>query len=146
MNSKTDTNQVPIVDYLVISDSAHLVANECTKCYARFFDRRNACASCGGRDFIKVVLSNRGVLTSFSIVYRAAPSVPVPFVSGIILTEDGTTVRSNVVGLDDPMSVELGMELLLTTYVCGVDDEGRECVAFGYEAVESSADGNEDKT
>ena len=39
----------------------------------------------------------------FSIVHRAAPSVPVPFVSAIVKTDDGTSVRSNVVGLDDPM-------------------------------------------
>ena len=37
--------QVPLVDYLVLGDDPHLVANECTACGARFFDRRNACAS-----------------------------------------------------------------------------------------------------
>ena len=39
-------NQVPLVEYLVLGDSPHLEANECTSCGARFFDRRNACASC----------------------------------------------------------------------------------------------------
>ena len=39
---------VPIVDYLVLGDDPHLVAKECTGCGARFFDRRNACASCSG--------------------------------------------------------------------------------------------------
>ena len=50
-------------------------------------------------------------------------------------TDDGTTVRSNVVGLEDPMDAELGMNLSLTTYSCGVDDDGKECIAFGYEPV-----------
>ena len=68
-------------------------------------------------------------------MHRAAPSVPVPFVSAIVLTEDGTTVRSNVVGLKDPMDVELGMNLILTTYPCGTDDDGKECIAFGYEPI-----------
>ena len=36
--------QIPLVDYLVLGDEPHLVANECTSCGARFFDRRNACA------------------------------------------------------------------------------------------------------
>ena len=52
--------------------------------------------------------------------------------SAIVETEDGTSVRSNVVGLDDPMSAELGMRVQFTTYVCGTDDDGTECVAYGY--------------
>ena len=43
--------QIPFVDYLVLGDDPHLVANECTACGARFFDRRNACASCSGTEF-----------------------------------------------------------------------------------------------
>ncbi|MBL88713.1 MAG: hypothetical protein CL517_00360 [Actinobacteria bacterium] len=124
---------VPIVDYLVLTDSSYLEANECSECSARFFDRRNACAACGGTSFTRTAISNQAVLTSFSIVHRAAPSVPVPFVSAIVKTDDGTSVRSNVVGLDDPMDAELGMKLVLTTYSCGVDDDGTECIAFGYE-------------
>src|SRR5215204_6421191 len=54
----TDTQavraQVPLVDYLVLGDSPHLVANQCTSCGARFFDRRNACAGCFGTSFEKV--------------------------------------------------------------------------------------------
>ena len=50
-------------------------------------------------------------------------------------TVDGTSVRSNVVGLEDPMDAELGMNLILTTYSCGTDDDGKECIAFGYEPV-----------
>ena len=129
------SKQVSIVDYFVLDESPYLEVNECTSCSARFFDRRNACASCGATDFVRRRISNEGVLTSFSIVHRAAPSVPVPFVSAIVLTEDGTTVRSNVVGLKDPMDVELGMNLILTTYPCGTDDDGKECIAFGYEPI-----------
>ena len=129
------SEQVPIVDYLVLEESPYLEVNECTNCAARFFDRRNACASCGGTDFVRTRISNQAVLTSFSIVHRAAPSVPVPFVSAIVKTDDGTSVRSNVVGFIDPMDAELGMNLVLATYSCGTDDDGKECIAFGYEPV-----------
>jgi uncharacterized OB-fold protein len=41
--------QIPLVDYRVLDDGEpHLIAQECTNCRARFFDRRNACASCFG--------------------------------------------------------------------------------------------------
>jgi len=129
------SEQLPIVDYLVLDESPYLEANECNNCSAKFFDRRNACASCGGTDFGRNRISNEAVLTSFSIVHRAAPSVPVPFVSAIVKTVDGTSVRSNVVGLEDPMDAELGMNLILTTYSCGTDDDGKECIAFGYKPV-----------
>ena len=35
-------DQIPLVDYLMLGDEPHLVANECTGCGARYFDRRNA--------------------------------------------------------------------------------------------------------
>ena len=42
----TDTaTRIPFVDYLVLGGDPHLVASECTEGGARFFDRRNACAS-----------------------------------------------------------------------------------------------------
>ena len=118
-----------------MGDDPHLLANECTTCGARYFDRRNACAKCGAVGFATVRLADRAVLTAFSIVHRAAPGIPVPYVSAIVQTDDGTSVRANLVGLDDPMKAELGMSLGFTTYGCGTDDNGTECVAFGYAAV-----------
>lgn len=125
--------QIPLVDYLVLDDPPHLVAHECTHCGARFFDRRNACASCFGIDFRSVDLPTEGTLTSFTIVSFAAPGVPVPFVAGVI-DLDGTSVRGNVVNTDpDPDHVKLGMRVRLTTTPIGTDDDGVEAVGFGFE-------------
>lgn len=125
--------QVPLVSYLQLGSRPHLVANECTNCGARFFDRRNACANCGLREFRSVRVDNGAKLKAFTIVHRAAPGIPAPYVSAIVETTDGTTVRSNVVNCEpDPEVVQLGMELKLTTYPIGSDDEGTEAVAFGY--------------
>ncbi|HJL83282.1 MAG TPA: OB-fold domain-containing protein [Acidimicrobiales bacterium] len=127
------TQQVPIVDYLRIGARPYLRASECGYCGARYFDRRNACAKCGRVEFKNARVSNRGVLRSYSIVHRAAPGIPVPYVSALVETDDGTTVRSNLVDCpSDPDHVRLGMKVRLTTYVTGVDDAGTECVAFGY--------------
>ena len=132
MSVEIDTSRVPIVDYLQLGECPHLLANQCLSCEARFFDRRNACGACGATGFTTVQVDNQAVLKAFSIVHRAAPTVKVPFVSAILETKDGTTVRSNIVGLDDLADAELGMALELTTYVCGIDDDGTECMAFGY--------------
>lgn len=128
---------VPIVDYLVLGDSPHLVAKECTSCGARFFDRRNACASCSGLEFTDVDVATTGELKAFTIVAFASPGVPVPFVAGVIDCE-GTSVRGNVINVDpDPEHVSLGMKLRLATYVVGTDDDGTEAIGFGFEPLEA---------
>ena len=128
------TARVPLVDYLCLEPEPHLVAQECTACGARFFDRRNACARCGSTEFKTATVDDTGELRAFTIVHRAAPGIPVPFVSAIVRIDDGTWVRSNVVNCDPtPEAVQLGMRLRLTTYPIGADDDGTEAVAFGYE-------------
>ena len=125
--------QIPLVDYLVLAPEPHLVAHECTSCGARFFDRRNACASCFATDFKPVDVATDGVLESFTIVSFAAPGVPVPFVAGVVDC-DGTSVRANVINTEpDPDHIMLGMKVRLATFVVGTDDEGTEAVGFGFE-------------
>jgi uncharacterized OB-fold protein len=126
-------NQIPFVDYLVLGDTPHLVANECTSCGARFFDRRNACAHCFGSDFRKVDVPTDGEVRAFSIVTFAAPGVQVPFVSSVIDC-GGTSVRGNIVNTPpDPDHVSLGMKVRLTTFPVGTDDEGTEAINYGFE-------------
>ena len=127
------SNQIPFVDYLVLGDHPHLVANECTACGARFFDRRNACAGCSGTEFRKADVATDGEIMSFTIVTFAAPGVPVPFVSAIVNCQ-GTSVRGNIINVAaDPDHVSLGMQVRLTTYSLGTDDNGTEAIAFGFE-------------
>lgn len=128
--------QIPLVDYLVLGDEPYLRANECADCGARFFGRRNACARCGGREFVSVRVSGTGTLRTFSIVHRAAPTIPTPYVSAIVHTDDGTSVRSNLINVEpDPKEISLGMRVKLETYVAGTDEEGKEAIAFGYAPV-----------
>jgi uncharacterized protein len=126
--------QIAMVDYLVIDDGPpHLVANTCTSCGARFFDRRNACAKCGGTDFAKQGLATTATVRAFTIVHRAAPGVPTPYVSAIFDLDGGGAVKANLVGVDpDPARISLGMPVRLTTFVAGTDAEGTEAVAFGF--------------
>jgi len=129
----TTTSTVPIVSYLRLEPSPHLVANECEACGARFFDRRNACASCFKTSFREVEVPTEGVVRSFTIVALAAPGVPVPFVAAIIDC-GGTTVRGNIINTEPtPEKVSLGMKVRLTTYSLGTDDDGVEAIGFGFE-------------
>ena len=127
------TPQVPLVDYLVLGERPHLVAHECSDCGARYFDRRNACANCGGITFGSADVATDGEARSFTIVTFAAPGVPVPFVSAIVDC-DGTSVRANLINVEpSPDHVTLGMKVRLVTYSLGIDDGGTEAIGFGFE-------------
>jgi uncharacterized OB-fold protein len=125
--------QIPLVDYLVLGDDPHLVANECVSCGAHFFDRRNACAACEGTAFTQVNVPTTGEVRAFTIVSFAAPGVPVPFVAAVVDCE-GTSVRGNLINVTpDPEHVTLGMKVRLATEVIGTDENGTEAVGFGFE-------------
>lgn len=129
------TDQIPLVDYLVLGAEPHLEANECTACGARYFDRRNACANCSGIEFAKVAVDTTGEVRAFTIVSFAAPGVPVPFVAALVDC-GGTSVRGNLVNVEpSDQHVTLGMAVRLTTSVMGTDEAGTEAVTFGFEPV-----------
>lgn len=129
------SKQIPMVDYLVLSDSPHLVARRCRECGAQYFDRRNACAHCGATSFEAVDLATTGKVRSFTIVHRASANVPTPYVSAVIdLDAGGGTVKANVVNIEPtPDKVTLGMAVRLTTFVADTDSQGTEAIAFGFE-------------
>jgi uncharacterized protein len=130
------TAQIPLVDYLVLDDDPHLVAHECTACAARFFDRRNACASCGGSSFSTAPIPTTGEVRTFTIVSFAAPGIPTPFVAAVVDC-GGTSVRANLINVTpDAEHVELGMKVKLATYSLGTDDEGTDAIGFGFEPLD----------
>jgi uncharacterized protein len=131
------TDQIPLVDYLVLGDDPHLEATQCTACGAQFFDRRNACANCSGLEFERVPIQSDGTLRSYTIVAFAAPGIEVPFVAAVIDCGD-TRVRANLINVTpDPEHVRLGMPVRLATYPIGTDTAGTEAIGFGFEPVTS---------
>jgi uncharacterized protein len=129
------TQQIPLVEYLVLEPEPHLRAAECTTCGARFFDRRNACASCFGRDFRDVDVPTEGEVTAFTIVSHAAPGIPTPFVAAVVDC-GGTSVRANVINTPpDAEHVHAGMKVRLARFSLGTDSKGVEAVGFGFEPI-----------
>jgi uncharacterized OB-fold protein len=124
--------RIPLVDYLALDPEPHLVAQECTVCGARYFDHRDACASCFEAVFRPVNVPTEGEVTSFTIVSYAPPGVEAPFVAAIIDC-GGTPVRATLVDVKpDPDNLTLGMKVRLTTYSLGTDSAGTEAVGFGF--------------
>ena len=124
--------QIPLVDYLVLGDSPHLVAKECTSCGARFFDRRNACASCSGLEFTETDIPVDGEVRAFTIVTPWMPGT-APYVPAVVDC-GGTSVRGTIVNTEpDAEHVTLGMKVRLTTFPIGTDTAGTEAIGYGFE-------------
>jgi uncharacterized protein len=134
MTEASMAGQIPLVDYLVLDGGdPHLIAQECTNCGARFFDRRNACAGCFATEFKTVPVATEGTVRAFTIVTFAAPGIPTPFVASVVDC-DGTRVRANLVNVEpDPAQIRDGMQVRLATYAIGTDSEGTEAIGFGFE-------------
>ncbi|WAM19626.1 Zn-ribbon domain-containing OB-fold protein [Rhodococcus sp. JS3073] len=127
------TAKIPMVGYLVLDDEPHLVAQRCVACGALFFDRRNGCARCSATEFESRPVANTGYIRSYTIVHRAAPKVPAPYISAVVELDGGGVIKANLVDVrPDPDAVNIGGRVRLTTFVAGVDDDGTEAVAFGY--------------
>ncbi|MGV0795519.1 OB-fold domain-containing protein [Mycolicibacterium elephantis] len=78
-------------------------------------------------------LANTGRLRAFTIVHRASPKVPTPYVSAVVDLELGGTVKANLVAVEpDPTVIAKIRDVELTTWVVDTDDDGVEAVAFGY--------------
>ena len=103
-------------------------------CGAQYFDRRNACAHCYGKEFAPVDLATTGKVRSFTIVNRGVPGVPVPYVSALVDLDGGGTVKANLTNTPpDPEHVKLGMAVKMLTFPAGTDDDGTEAIAFAFE-------------
>jgi uncharacterized protein len=132
---------IPIVDYLVLDDGApYLVANESVESGALYFDRRNADALSGTQGFRRRRVADTGVVRTFTIVHRAAPGVPTPYVSVVVDLDGGGVVKANLLNVEPtPEHVKIGMKVRMTTYGVGVDDEGTEAIAFAYEPADEES-------
>ena len=74
-------------------------------------------------------------MRSFTIVHRAAPNVPTPYVSALIdIDAGGGVVKANIINTDPtPERITLGMPVRLATFVADTDSQGTEAIAFGFE-------------
>jgi uncharacterized OB-fold protein len=126
--------KIPMVDYLVLDPTPHLVAHECAACGALYFDRRNACGACGEEAFVARALSDRGTVLAYTVVYRGPRGVPTPFTSAIVELDGGGVVKANLVGPRSlPPEVDALRDVRLTAFTAGVDDAGVEAIGFRFE-------------
>ena len=98
--AKGEKKQNPIVPYLQLptapGEKAYLAGVKCKSCGAAYVGKRMACGKCSAvDDFEDLRFSDHGTLRAFTIVYRTAPGIEVPFIAAIVDMPEGTAVTRN---------------------------------------------------
>ena len=74
-------------------------------------------------------------LAAFTIVFRTAPSIEVPFIAAIVDLPEGTAVKANLGGVEpegEKVAALLGKKLEMYTEAVRKDQEGNDVVVFRY--------------
>jgi uncharacterized protein len=129
----------PILPFLKLEPTPHLVGSKCGSCGAVFLDlKRVACSKCGATNqFTQIPLSNKGNVWVFSVIHQSFPGVKTPYVTAIIDLPEGVSVKSNLVEIDpdelqkNPQKA-FGMPVEMVANVVSKDRQGNEVVAFQY--------------
>ena len=136
--------KIPLIAHLRIlpGGEVRLLKTVCVECGATYFSSRVACASCGGRELDQQEAGTRGRLVSFTIVHRAAPAVPVPFVSSVVDLDGGGRVKANLVNVPlDPEVLAAIDRVAVIPMDCGCDEAGNRAVGFAFTPVLEDSDG-----
>jgi uncharacterized OB-fold protein len=109
----------------------------CRSCGAILADYRLACPACASREgFEPFRAAETGKLIAFSIVYRSYPGVPVPFISAIVETDDGLTLKGNLVGVEakpEAVKPNLRVKIGFNDALGRKDKENASYIAYFFE-------------
>lgn len=139
----TASQRIPIREGLLTGpladlDRVRLAGCRCTACGETSLGSKTICPNCGRDTVSDVLLGNRGVLWSFTVVRHRPPGNykgPEPFVPfglGLVELPDGLRVLSPIDC--DIADLKIGLELQFKPYA-RKEADGREVVAFTFEPV-----------
>ena len=137
--------RVPIRDGLLTGslsrlEDVRLSGSKCAHCGETSLGRNSVCPNCSSEHVQEIALGNRGKLWSYTVVRHKppgnykGPDPFVPFGLGLVELPEGLRVMSPIDG--DVDKLKIGTELEFRPYVRS-DADGREVVAFAFEALNS---------
>ena len=119
-------------------DEVGLCGSRCAACGETSLGANAVCPNCGGDAVQAIRLSDHGRLWSFTIIRHKPPGAYhgpdpfAPFAVGLVELPDGLRVMARVEGAID--SLAIGMALRLIPFILRTDAQGRQVVAFSYQA------------
>jgi uncharacterized OB-fold protein len=112
-----------------------LEAGKCSDCGFLAFPPRLVCPECGKREFETISLTPAGTILTYTICHVAADyfATETPFAVGIIETDDGARLTTQIVDCDHE-EIEIGKRVRLMLRC--VQREGHSgALEYGYKAV-----------
>ena len=120
-------------------EEVRLSGSKCEECGETSLGRSSVCPNCSSDHVREIALGNLGKLWSYTVVRHKppgnykGPDPFVPFGLGLVELPEGLRVMSPIDGNVDKLKI--GTELKFRPYVRN-DADGREVVAFSFEAVD----------
>ena len=135
-----EKKQNPIVPHLRLPEAAgekaYVTGVKCKSCGAAFLGTRRVCGKCSAVDELEELrFSDHGTLRAFTIVYRTAPGIEVPFIAAIVDMPEGTAVKANLGGVEpdgEKVAALLGKKLEMYTEAVRKDQEGNDVIVFKF--------------
>lgn len=121
------------------SGEANLIGSKCLSCGELYFPAREegVCTHCQQKDLEKVELSNRGTISSFTVVYQQPAGGfykgPVPYAYGFVELPEGIKVETLFTGCDLEQ-LEVGMEVALVIEEL-FEEDGKDILTYKFKPV-----------
>lgn len=137
MTQQTAGRAVPMVPFMKLLDAegtkAVFTGSKCKKCGEVYIGKRAICIKCYGDQLAETILSTKGKLFTYTIVYQSAPWVKVPYIAAVVKLPEGPVVTATLTDCDpDPALLKAGMPLQMVTEKVRKDTEGNDVIAYRF--------------
>lgn len=125
-------------DLLVIPEDSsppYLTAYKCEQCGKVWFPGLPVCPNCWCEKLVKIPVSRRGKLYSYTIIRVGQASLKPPYIVGFVDFPEQVRVCAQIEG--DPERLKPDMEMEVTTGVIRTDEaSGKPVVSYKFKPVE----------
>ncbi|MBU2649724.1 MAG: OB-fold domain-containing protein [Bacteroidetes bacterium] len=118
-------------------EKPQLIASLCTKCGDRAFPAKVLCGKCDGTNMDNVLLSNAGLVYSYTVVRQAVPGYQVPGIVAVVkVREDNHLMilaQIKNCGIED---VRCGMEVETIIAELFTNMKGEKVIGYAFQPVQ----------
>lgn len=115
-----------------------LLGSKCKSCGEVLFPKKekNWCVHCNQTDLEEITLSNKGIISTFSVVLQQPGGGfykgPVPYSYGCVRLDDGIIIET-LFSTDNFDSLKVGMDVGLVIEKLYEDDDGNDVETFKFQ-------------
>ena len=136
--------RIPVIKSLKLSGDGTrgvFLGKRCRNCGEYLFGSPTFCLSCSSSELDLVELGQRGILSTYTVIYVPPPGWKgdVPYILGLVELLGGIEVLSEVI--DCPKeALKIGMRMELAFKVGGRDNENNEIIVYKWRPIRQEAE------